>query len=154
MSQVQWMPEGFHALTPHLVVNDAQAAIAFYKLAFGAVEICRMPAPDGKRLMHAELRIGDSVLMLCDAFPEYGSTSPKDLGGSPVTVHLYVEDVDAVFDQALLAGAQVAMHPQEMFWGDRYGKLTDPFGHHWSLATHVRDVSQSEMVAAAQAAFK
>lgn len=153
MTTQQRIPEGYHTVTPHLVVENAAEAIEFYKRAFGAQELCRMPAPDGKRLFHAELQIGDSRLMLCDAFPEYGSPGPKALGGSPITLHLYVDNVDVAFDRALQAGATVAMPLEDMFWGDRYGKLVDPYGHHWSLATHVRDVSPEEMKQAAEAAF-
>ncbi|WP_317205213.1 VOC family protein [Janthinobacterium sp.] len=149
MAQVKAIPEGMHSITPHLVIDGAADAIAFYKRAFGAVEAGRMAGPDGK-LMHAMLRIGDSPLMLVDEFPQWGSVGPKTLKGSPVTIHLYVEDADAVFAQALAAGATVKMPLQDMFWGDRYGVLDDPFGHHWSIATHVRDVSPEEMQKAAQ----
>jgi PhnB protein len=115
-----------------------------YKKAFGAVELSRVPDGDG-RLMHASIRIGDSVIMLNDEMPEWGSVGPLTLKGSPVTIHLYVDNVDAAFAQAVNAGAKVTMPLDDMFWGDRYGKLDDPFGHHWSLATHVRDVSPEEM---------
>lgn len=149
---VQAIPEGMHALTPHLVCAGAARAIEFYKKAFGAVEMGRMPAPgsDG-RLMHAMLRIGDSFLMLVDEFPEWGSLGPLALKGSPVTIHHYVDDVDAVFAQAVAAGATVRMPVADMFWGDRYGVLADPFGHLWSIATHVKDVSPEEAMAAAAA---
>ncbi len=149
MAQVKAIPEGMHSLTPHLVIDGAADAIAFYKRAFGAVESGRLAGPDGK-LMHAMLRIGDSPLMLADEFPQWGSVGPQTLKGSPVTIHLYVEDADAVFAQAQAAGATVKMPLQDMFWGDRYGVLDDPFGHHWSIATHVRDVSPEEMHKAAQ----
>jgi uncharacterized glyoxalase superfamily protein PhnB len=134
-------------LTPHLVCADAAAAIEFYKQAFGAEEIMRLPMPDGK-LGHAMLRIGDSMLMLADEFPEWDSLSPASLHGSPVTIHLSVPDVDQRFARAVAAGASVRMEPADMFWGDRYGVLVDPFGHHWALATHVREVPVEEMQAA------
>jgi uncharacterized glyoxalase superfamily protein PhnB len=150
---VKPIPEGFHSLTPHLTVEGAAAAIEFYKKAFGAVELGRMAAQDGKRLMHAMIRIGDSMLMLADAFPEMGSKGPKALGGSSVTVHLYVPDSDKVFAQAVAAGATVAMPIADMFWGDRYGVVADPFGHRWSIATKKKDLTPEEMGAAAKAAM-
>lgn len=140
-------------MTPHLVVAGATDAIAFYDKAFGAVEIGRQMTPDGKRVLHATLRIGDSMLMLVDAFPEFGSIDPKALGGSPVDIHLYVHNVDTVFDRAVEAGATVTMPVDDMFWGDRYGRLTDPFGHKWSIATRVREVTPEELEAGASAAF-
>jgi uncharacterized glyoxalase superfamily protein PhnB len=124
-------------VTPHLVVDGAAQAIGFYERAFGAEEVMRTPAPDGKRLMHALIRIGGAVLMLADAFPEVGSHSPKAFGGSAVSIHLYVGDVDAVFDRAVKEGAMVLMPAATMAWGDRCGRLVDPFGHHWSIATRV-----------------
>jgi len=139
-----------HTVTPHLVCNGAADAITFYKQAFGAVELGRLPGPQGK-LMHAMLRIGDSAVMLVDEFPDYGSFGPKSLKGSPVTIHLYVEDVDATVKRAVAAGAKITMPVDDMFWGDRYGKIEDPFGHHWSVATHIRDVSPEEMQAAMNA---
>jgi len=146
MSKVQPVPPGFNTITPHLVVYDAKAAIEFYQRAFGAKLCGSMPAPDGKRVMHASMTIGNSPLMLCDEFREYGQTAPTTLGGTPITIHLYVEDADALFERAVLAGASILMPVSEMFWGDRYGKVRDPFGHQWSIATHVRDVSPEEMV--------
>lgn len=146
---VKPIPEGMHAVTPHLVCAGAAEAIDFYKKAFGAVELFRMPGPDGK-LMHAEIRIGDSTLMLADEQPEWGSKGPKTLNGSPVVIHLYVENADAVFDQAIAAGATSTMPMADMFWGDRYGMITDPFGHSWSIATHIRDVTPEEMAAASK----
>jgi PhnB protein len=143
-SAVQPIPEGMHSLTPHLVCAGAADAIEFYKRAFNAVELGRMPGPDGK-LMHAMVKIGDSTLMLVDEFPQFGSVGPKVLKGSPVTIHLYVEDVDATVKQAESAGAKVTMPVADMFWGDRYGRLEDPFGHQWSVATHVRDMTPEEM---------
>ncbi|MFC0166494.1 VOC family protein [Pseudoduganella danionis] len=138
-----------HSVTPHLVCEGAADALAFYTKAFNAREIMRLPGKEG-RLMHASIQIGDSVVMLADDFPEYGGLGPKALKGSPVTLHLSVADVDAAYAQALAAGAQSRMEPADMFWGDRYAQVTDPFGHHWSLATHIRDVSQEEMQAAMQ----
>lgn len=147
---VKPVPDGMHTLTPHLVCRDAAAAIAFYQKAFGAVELARLPGPQGK-LMHALLRIGDSPLMLVDEFPDWGALGPRSLKGSPVTLHLYVEDVDAAVERAVAAGARLTMPVADMFWGDRYGTLEDPFGHHWSIATHVRDLSPEEIQAAAKA---
>jgi len=141
------IPEGMHSLTPHLVCAGASDAIAFYKAAFGAVETSRLPGPQG-RLMHAAVRIGDSTLMLVDEMPEWGSLGPKALKGSPVTIHLYVADVDATVAQAVAAGAKVTMPVADMFWGDRYGQLEDPFGHRWSVATHQRDLTPAQMAEA------
>jgi uncharacterized glyoxalase superfamily protein PhnB len=137
------IPQGMHSVTPHLVCAGAAKAIEFYKQAFGAQECARLPGPDG-RLMHAAVKIGDSQVMLVDEMPEWGALGPKALKGSPVTIHLYVDDVDAVVARAVKAGAKVTMPVADQFWGDRYGKLEDPFGHHWSVATHVRDVSMEE----------
>ncbi len=139
------IPEGFHTVSPHFVVKNATEAIEFYKKAFGAEEICRMPGPDGKSVMHCELKIGDSMVMMCEEFPEMGARSPQSIGGSPVTIHLYVEDADAAYKRATDAGAKATMPLQDMFWGDRYGKLTDPYGHQWSIATHVEDVTPEQM---------
>ena len=141
---VKAIPEGFHNITPYLGIQKAAEAIDFYKRAFDAVELGRMPGPDGK-LMHAMVKIGDSTLMLVDEFPQYGSVGPKALKGSPVTIHLYVKDADATVKQAESAGAKVTMPVADMFWGDRYGRLEDPFGHQWSVATHTRDVTPEEM---------
>ena len=138
------IPDGMHTVTPHLICAGAAEAIEFYKKAFGAVELSRIPGADGK-IMHASIRIGDSVIMLNDEMPQWESFGPKSLKGSPVTIHLYVENADASFEQAVRAGAQVTIPLADMFWGDRYGKLDDPFGHHWSIATHIRDVSPHEM---------
>ena len=143
------IPEGMHTVTPHLVCAGAGAAIDFYKKAFGATETSRMPGPGGK-LMHASVRIGDSAVMLVDEMPEWGSLGPKALKGSPVVIHLYVDDVDAFTARAVAAGAKVTMPVADMFWGDRYGQLEDPFGHRWSVATHVRDVSPADMQQAMQ----
>jgi PhnB protein len=141
---VQPIPKGYHSVTPYLVVNDAARAIDFYRRAFGAKEIVRMDGPPGK-IMHAELKIGDSMIMLADEMPGAGCRSPKSLGGSTVGIFLYVENVDNVFNQAVAVGAKTEMPLNDMFWGDRYGKLTDPFGHSWSLATHKEDVAPEEM---------
>ncbi len=141
---VKPIPDGMHSLTPHLVCAGAADAIEFYKRAFNAVETARLPSPGG-RLMHASVRIGDSTLMLVDEFPDMGSFGPKALKGSPVTIHLFVEDVDATIAQAVAAGATLKMPAQDMFWGDRYGQLVDPFGHHWSVATHQRDLSPEQV---------
>jgi PhnB protein len=136
------IPEGFHTITAAITVRDAAAAIDFYKKAFGAVEISRMTGPDGK-IGHAELRIGDSVLFLGDEWPGMSAVPSSGLPSS--TLFMYVTDVDSTFNQAVASGAKSDMPVQNMFWGDRYGKLTDPFGHHWGLATHVEDVTPEEM---------
>jgi PhnB protein len=141
---VKAIPEGYHTLTPYLTVRDAARAIEFYKQAFGAEARGVMKGPDGK-VMHAELRIGDSIVMLADEYPEIGAVSPHALGGSSTGLHIYVEDVDSAFDRAVKAGATVDMPVSDMFWGDRYGKLVDPFGHKWSIATHTADLSLEEM---------
>src|SRR5262245_6252594 len=153
MANVKRVPDGMHTVTPHLAVRGAAAAIDFYKRAFGARELGRHACPDSQAIMHAEIQIGDSKVMLNDEFPEMGCAGPQSLGGSAVTLHLQVEDVDALFDQAVKAGATVLMPVQDMFWGDRYGQLTDPFGHRWSIASHVRDVSPEELMKAAAEAF-
>ena len=136
-----------HTVTPHLVCAGAADAIEFYKKAFGAEEIIRLPGPDGK-IMHACLKIGDSAIMLADEFPAFGSRGPKALGGSPVTIHLNVDDADAFAGRAADAGAKITMPVADMFWGDRYGQLEDPFGHRWSVAHHVRDMTAEEIQAA------
>ncbi len=148
-SQATTIPNGMHSVTPHLVCAGAAEAIEFYKKAFDAVETSRLPGPAGK-LMHASVRIGDSAVMLVDEAPEWGMFGPKSLNGSPVTIHLYVDAVDAVVARAVEAGAKVTMPVADMFWGDRYGVLEDPFGHHWSIATHLRDVTSAEMQQAMQ----
>lgn len=144
MAKVKPIPDGMRSVTPHLVCAGAADAIEFYKKAFGAVEEARIPGAQG-RLMHAMIRIGDSAVMLVDEMPEWGAFGPKSLKGSPVTIHLYVDDADAFVARAVKAGAKVTMPLDDAFWGDRYGKLEDPFGHHWSVATHMRDVSAEEM---------
>ena len=152
-TSIKPIPEGHHTLTPHLVVKGAGEAIEFYKKAFGAEELTRMPGPDGKTIMHAALKIGDSRLFLVDEFPQMGSVGPLSLGGSPVFIHVFVEDVDTVFNQAVSAGAEVRMPLVDAFWGDRYGQLVDPFGHKWSLATHKEDLTPEEISKRAEAAF-
>lgn len=150
MSRVKPIPDGMHTVTPHLVCADANAAIAFYRSAFGAEEQMRLTAPQGN-IIHAAIRIGDSTVMLVDAFAGCGLFDPKHLGGSPVTLHLQVPDVDAVVARAVAAGATVTMPVDDAFWGDRYGKIRDPFGHEWSVATHLRDVSPDDLQAAVRA---
>ncbi len=140
------IPAGYHSITPYIFVRGAADAMAFYEKAFGAVEVTRMPGPDGK-LMHAEIRIGDSHIMLADEMPEFGNMSPQSLGGISGRLMLYVEDVDSSFSQALAAGATENQPVEDQFWGDRMGTLTDPFGQQWSLATHVEDVPDAEMPA-------
>lgn len=142
-------PEGVHTVTPHLACDGAADAIEFYKKAFGAVEFMRLPMEDG-RLMHAAVRIGDSMIMLVDENKEWGCLGPKSLGGTPVTIHLNVDDVDTVFATAVAAGATVKMPVADMFWGDRYGIVEDPFGHMWSIATHIKDVPPDELAEAAK----
>ena len=131
------IPQGMHSLSPHIVCAGAAKAMDFYKTAFNAVETARMPGPDG-RLMHGAMKIGDSTLMLVDEMLEYGAKSPKTLNGSPVTIHLYVEDADATFARAVDAGAKVTMPLADQFWGDRYGQLKDPYGHSWSIGAPVK----------------
>jgi PhnB protein len=140
----QPIPEGYSTLTPYLAVEDASAAIDFYGRAFGAKERVRMPGPGGA-IMHAELEIGDSLLMLSDPFPQASTTPAKELGGTSVSLMLYVEDTDATYQQAIEAGATSLMEPDDMFWGDRFSSVQDPFGHSWTIATHVEDVSLEEM---------
>ena len=141
---VRPIPEGYHTLTPYFTVRDAVRAIEFYKQAFGAQERGVMKGPDGK-VMHAELKIGDSIVMLADEFPEFGAVAPESGGSTSMGLHIYVTDVDDAFDRAVKAGAKVEMPVSDQFWGDRYGKLRDPFGHRWSIATHVKDMSADEM---------
>ena len=138
------VPDGMRSVTPHLVCAGAAEAIEFYKKAFGATENRRFPMPNGK-LMHASIQIGDCMIFLVDEMPEHGALGPKALKGSPVTIHLFVDDVDAVTARAVAAGAKVTLPIRDMFWGDRYGQLEDPFGHRWSVATHLRDMTADEM---------
>ncbi len=139
------IPDGYRTVTPYITVHGAAQAIDFYKRAFGAQEVERMTGPDGKSVMHAEIRIGDSVVMLSDESPQSGTRSPQALGGTTGSIFLYVPDVDAAFKRAIDAGAKPVMPPADMFWGDRFGKLVDPFGHHWGMATHKEDLSPEEI---------
>ena len=141
---VPFKPDGYHTATPYLIIHGAAAAIDFYKSVFGATEVMRIPHPDG-RVGHAEIKIGDSTIMLADEFPELGHRGPKSLGGTTVSLMLYVEDADAVFDRAIAAGAEVVKPMMNQFYGDRSGTFYDPFGHGWTVATHVEDVSPDEM---------
>ena len=141
---VKAIPEGMHSVTPFLVCAGAAEAIEFYKKAFGAVEVSRLPGPDGK-LMHAMIRVEGSAIMLNDENAQWGSLGPKALKGTPVSIHLYVADADAFTAKAVAAGAKVTMPVADMFWGDRYGQIEDPFGHKWSVATHVRDLTPAEI---------
>jgi len=135
-----------NTITPHIVCANAAAAIDFYKTAFGAEEVMRLEAPDGT-FMHGSLRIGNGYVMLAEENPKWGSLGPKTLNGTPVTIHLSIDDVDGVFNRAVAAGAEIKMSPADMFWGDRYGVVKDPFGHTWSIATHVRDMTLDEIKA-------
>lgn len=146
------VPSGFRAVTPHIICRGAAQAIEWYKQAFGAEEIRRSPGNDG-RLMHAEIRIGDSIVMLVDEYLEWGTKSPQTLAGTPVCLHLYVEDADAWYQRAVQAGATATMPLMDAFWGDRYGQLRDPFGHLWSVATHKEDLSPDEIKKRAEAVF-
>jgi len=148
-SSVNPIPAGMHSLTPHLVCRDAAAAMDFYVAAFGARDCGRLAGPDG-RLMHGMMFVGDSALMLVDENPQWGMHSPLGLNGTPVIVHLYVEDVDAAMARAVAAGATQLMPATDMFWGDRYGQVRDPSGHVWSVATHIRDMSPEEIAAASK----
>ena len=146
------IPEGYHTITPYLAVEDAAAAIEFYKRAFGATERSRMPGPNGK-IAHAEIEIGDSLIMTSDQFPQSSVKPPKEIGGATVSIFLYVEDVDSVVQDAVDAGATITMPVEDMFWGDRFGQVSDPFGHIWQVATHVEDVSPEDMEKRAQEAM-
>lgn len=149
---VKFIPLGHHTVTPYLAIKNAVAALEFYREAFEAVVLYQLMMPDG-RLGHAEIRLGDSVIMLSDEFPEYGGKAPEALGGSPVSIHLYVEDVDALFKKALAAGAKERKPVMDQFYGDRSGQLEDPFGHLWWVATHKEDVSPEEMQRRVQTMF-
>jgi PhnB protein len=140
---VKPIPDGYHSITPYLIVNDGAKALDFYKKAFNAVELFRFPGPGGK-IMHAEFKIGDSIMMMADEHPGMGAVSPKSLGGTPVHILLYCENVDARFKQVVTAGATVKKPVQDQFYGDRSGTIEDPFGHQWTVATHVEDVSVEE----------
>jgi PhnB protein len=150
---VKPVPDGYSTVTPYLIISDAAAAIEFYKKAFGATERMRLAAPDGK-VGHAEIQIGDSPIMLADEFPEMGARSPQTIGGTPVGLALYVENVDAQFERAVAAGAKVLRPLQDQFYGDRSGTLKDPFGHQWTLASHIEDVTPEEITRRFEAAMK
>ena len=150
--KVKAIPDGFHTVTPHLIVRDAARAIEFYKNAFGAESLRISPGPGGK-ILHASLKIGDSIIMLNDEFPEWGALSPLSSGGSGVSLHIYLDNVDAAFARAVAAGAIVKMPLMDQFWGDRYGQVMDPFGHKWSLGTHNRDMTEEEMRLEQEKAF-
>ena len=150
---VKFTPDGYHTATPYLIVNGAAAAIEYYKKAFGATELFRMDAPGGK-IGHAEIKIGDSRIMLADEFPEMDARGPQSIGGTPVSIMLYVEDVDTVFNRAITAGGKVKQPVEDKFYGDRSGNLVDPFGHVWTIATHKEDLSPSEVRQRAEAWMK
>ena len=152
MATTQAVPKGYHTVTPSLVIAGAAKAIEFYKKAFGAEEKSRFPAPNGT-LMHAEIRIGDSIIMMGDEMPEQGGRGPKSLGGSPVTLFIYQDNVDTAWKRAVDAGAKVIMPLTDQFWGDRGGCLEDPFGHNWWLCQHIKDMSPGEMQQAADAFY-
>ena len=141
---VKPIPDGFHTITPHIVCRDAAKALEFYREAFGASEIHRALTPDGK-IMHAAMKIGNSMLMVVDEFPEWKCLGPQSIGGTGVTMHMYVEDADALYNRAVKAGAKVTMPINDAFWGDRYGQIQDPFGHSWSIATHTHDYTPEQM---------
>ena len=149
---VKPIPEGYHTIIPYLAVDDATGAIEFYKRAFGAKERLRMPMPGGK-VGHAELEIGDSVIMLSDPFEQSRTKTPKTIGGTTVGIFIYSEDVDETYKQALDAGATSTQEPEDMFWGDRFARVTDPYGHSWQIATHVEDVAPQEMERRSQEAL-
>ncbi len=151
-NKVKPIPDGYHTLTPYLTVRNAAAALDFYKRAFGADETFRVASPDGK-VGHAEIRIGNSPIMLSDEYPEMGATSPEAIGGSPVMLHLYVENVDALVERAVQAGGKLDRPVADQFYGDRGGMITDPFGHKWWIATHVEDVPPDELERRSKAAF-
>jgi PhnB protein len=148
------IPEGYHSINPYLVVRNAARAIEFYKKAFSAEERFRMHGPDGKIIMHAELKIGDSVFMLTEESPDMKALSPESIGGSPVSLYVYVKDVDAIFNRALSEGATELKPVRDQFYGDRSGYLRDPFGHLWSIATHIKDLSPDELRKAGEAFFE
>jgi uncharacterized glyoxalase superfamily protein PhnB len=147
------IPEGFHTITPSLIVNDAASALEFYKSALGAEVLIRMPTPDGSKIMHSSLRVGNSIFFVTDEFPGMSQKSATSLGGTAVSLNLYVDDADAAFDRAVQAGATVLMPVAEMFWGDRFGTVADPFGHVWSFATQVKQPTLEEVMEGAKAAF-
>lgn len=148
------IPDGYHSVTPTLTVRGAADALEFYKKAFGAQEIMRFPGPDGRTIMHAEIKIGDSKIMLSDEFPQMNCLSPQSVGGASSGIFLYVENADAIFNKAVSAGAKITMPIMDAFWGDRCGVIEDPFGHKWTIATHARDLSVEEMMKAGAEAMK
>ncbi|MEM7199196.1 MAG: VOC family protein [Planctomycetota bacterium] len=150
---VQPIPDGFRTVTPHLIIDGCAKALDFYGEAFGAQELMRAPMEGTDKLMHASIKIGDSIVMLADAFPDWGSPGPDPKRNSPVMIHLFVEDVDAAYDRAVKAGATAVMPVQDQFWGDRYGLVQDPFGHRWSIATRTKDLTPEEMAEGARKAF-
>jgi PhnB protein len=151
-SRIKPIPDGYHTATPYLIITNAAHAIEFYKEAFGATELMRLATPDGK-LMHAEIKIGNSPIMLCDECPDWNALSPQTIGGTTVSIVLYVDDVDAVVNRAVATGATVLMPVEDQFWGDRMGTVVDPYGHKWSIATHTEDVSPEEIDKRAKALF-
>lgn len=151
-TSIKPIPDGYHTVSPYLIVRSASNAIEFYKKAFGATELMRLDMPDGK-IAHAEFKIGDSIFMISDESPQCPSTSPEALGGSPVTLHLYVTNADATFADAMKAGAKETMPLTNQFWGDRMGGVVDPFGHKWMIATHIEDVDPSEFQSRMEACF-
>lgn len=153
MSKIKKIPDGYHAVTPSLIVNDGIKAIDYYKKVFDAKDKGIMMTPDGKSVAHAELEIGDSKIMLSDEFPEMNCLSPASIGGSPISLYLYVEDVDKTFNLAVSEGASVLYPVADQFWGDRHGSIKDPFGHIWSISTHVKDIAEEEIKKAAAEAF-
>jgi PhnB protein len=153
MSQIKKIPEGYHSITPNLIVKDGIKAIEFYKKVFEAKERMRMTTPDGKAIAHAELEIGDSMIMLVDEFPQMECLSPASIGNTPVSMFLYVDDVDKTFSQAVSEGSKVLDPVKDQFWGDRHGIIEDPFGHRWSISTHIKDLSQDDLKKAAEEAF-
>ena len=153
MTEVKKIPDGYHSVTPALIVNDGLKAIEYYKKVFGANQRACMMMPDGKKVAHAELEIGDSVIMMGDEFLEMKYLSPTTIGGSPVSLVLYVEDVDKTFNLAVSEGAKVLDPVADQFWGDRLGSIEDPFGHRWSIMTHIKDLTPEEMKKTAEEAF-
>jgi len=153
MNEVKKIPDGYHSITPMLIVKDGLKAIEYYKKVFGAIDKGTMMMPDNKSVAHAELLIGDSKIMLSDEFPEMKSLSPTTIGGSPVSLYLYVEDVDKTFNLAVTEGGKSLFPVQDRFYGDRHGTIQDPFGHIWSIATHIKDLTKEQMKKAAEEAF-
>ena len=153
MTEVKKIPDGYHSLTPVLIVKDGLKAIEYYKKVFGAIDKGTMMMPDNKSVAHAELMIGDSKIMLSDEFPEMKSLSPTTIGGSPVSLYLYVEDVDKTFNLAVAEGGKSLFPVEDWFYGDRHGSIQDPFGHIWSISTHIKDLTKEEMKKAAEEAF-